>query len=168
MMGAPGRKPPHAVIAALSPSAVALEAVGGCRNCSLPASSEAAAICAGMPRNWMTAALAKWGRNEQAMRGIKYALWVEAAGLASKECWKLEPGRPLLETMATMAAEEFSAPARPDGLPARIPEAEKAQRMGMTRSRWYRTWRDRYQMVAALPEQWLAEAGSYIMRRQAA
>jgi hypothetical protein len=121
-----------------------------------------------MPPRWLFAAMAKWGGDDKARAGLKAALWNEAAGMAVEEGWRLRRGVPLLETMAIMAVEEFMAPERPDGLPNRIPDQEKARRMDLRRNNWCKTWRPRYDRLAAMPHEWLSEAASYIYRRQAA
>ena len=161
-------KAPWRVIASMSPGSVAVSAGSGNVRGGLPAASESAALCAGMQRCWLLAARARLGCCEDAIHDLKYALWAEAAGLAVEHGWTVRRGVPVLETLSELAREEFLMPACANGLPARIPEIDKAQRMNMTERAWHKTWKARYALLAELPWLWLAEAERYIIRRQQA
>ncbi len=161
--------PPWKVVANLSTSAVTGRYVG-CRGGAtsrnaLANSSEAAALCSGMPEKWFYAALAKWGGLSVAKSILVTLLALEVQKMAASAGWRKQSPH-IFETLAQIAVDEFLMPARPDGLPGRIKEQEKAGRMAVTSNAWHRTWKQRYMPVAALLESWLSSADSYIRRRQ--
>lgn len=50
---------------------------------SITASSEAAALCAGMPENWFCAATAKWGDLDAAKNALVQLLTIEVQNMAA-------------------------------------------------------------------------------------
>lgn len=124
----------------------------------------AAALCAGMPRRWYLAARLKWCLDWSVANELEYMLWVEAAGIAAKEKWRIPTGKYYVRKMAGLAIAEV-------GDPARYSRPEhwhiKAQWLGTGKSQWFGTWERRYNAIYEELDDWCSRAKSYLYRRQA-
>lgn len=122
----------------------------------------AAAFCAGnMDQRWYNAARLKYALDWSGATALEYAVWIEAAGLAAREKWKIPTGREYVRKMAGLAIAETAAPTRYNH------NAIKIAWMGCDQSQWSRVWSKRYNAIFAIPNDWASEALRHVEKRLA-
>lgn len=138
------------------------------------APSDAAAMCAGMPEEWLNAARYKWALDESVRKWLRIRLWMHAMELAQKERWQTKrlkiEGKELTLVMAEVALDEMADPTLAGN---RWQGTERWQKLGnrlgvKSRNAWYATWGPKYDRVFGMLEDWSNSAYRYVAHRQAA
>lgn len=101
----------------------------------------AAGMCSGMPQLWYHAARLKWADDWSGANDLEYHLWVKAVDICTQEGWKVPPGREYLRRMAGLAIAEVALPSKFTG------DVQRAEFLGMDKSRFCRVWKKRYWKV---------------------
>lgn len=122
--------------------------------------STAAALSAGMKRRYYLAARLKWALDWSVANELEYMLWVEAAGIAHDEKWRIPTGRSYVRRMAGLAIAEMADPKRWRDA------QQKAEWMGVSKSQFSRVWEKRYNAVYEELESWTGRAFGYLIGRQ--
>jgi hypothetical protein len=135
---------------------------------------DAAAMCAGMPDEWLNAARYKWALDESVRKWLRIRLWMYAMELAQKERWQTKrlkvEGKELTLVMAELALDEMADPT----LAANHWEGkERWQKLGgrlgvKSRNAWYTTWGPKYDRIFGMLEDWANCAYRHVARQQAA
>lgn len=120
----------------------------------------AAGLCSGMKRKWYLAARLKWGLDWSVANELEYLVWIEAAGLAARGKWKIPKGKEHVRKMAGLAIAELADPMR-----WKL-DTDKADWMGVHKSQFSRTWKEKYNAMYSLLDDWSNAAYSYVMMKQ--
>jgi len=135
--------------------------------------SDAAAICAGLWRKCYLAGRVYNGRDYSSIQRLESYLYVEAAGLAADEGWKMKGfvGVPVLRALSQLAVVEMLDPAPYKG---HVGEAARVAWFGShikvksdrVWPMWERTWRKRYQALYQILERWVSVADGHVWHNQ--
>lgn len=144
--------------------------------------SELAGLLAGLNREQMLFALAKYCGDEQSLRELWAHVYSYAAGLAGRQKWKIVKGKPIVSEMSRMAVYEVVSPGRctkchGTGLLVnractscsgtgfmRVSGRKLAECAGVDERRWRECWKDRYEQIVKYI-QGLDSAVNITMRR---
>lgn len=148
---------PIRVMAKLTEQTPKFDGVGGINEYDI---ATCAALCRGIPRPAYLAARLKWCLDWSVANELEYLLWVEAAGLAAKERWRVPKGKEYVRRMSGLAIAETADPKH------WITQTSRAEFMGIGVSEWSRVWRERYEGVYGLLSDWTDDAYRTIQRAQ--
>jgi hypothetical protein len=127
--------------------------------------SELAGLLAGLSREQMLFALAKYCGDEKSLRELWAHVYSYAAGLAGRQKWKIVRGKPIVSEMSRMAVYEVVSPGRCSkcrgtGLLVnractscsgtgfvRVSGRKLAECAGVDERRWRECWKDRYEQI---------------------
>lgn len=127
--------------------------------------SELAGLMAGLNREQMLFAMAKYCGDEQSLRELWAHVYSYAAGLAGKQGWKIIKGKPIVSEMSRMAVYEVVSPGRcvkcrGTGLLVnractscsgtgfkRVSGRKLADCAGVDERQWRTCWKDRYELI---------------------
>lgn len=133
------------------------DGVGGLNEYDL---ATCAALCRGIPRPAYLSARLTWCLDWSVATELEYLLWVEAAGLAARERWRIPKGREYVRRMSGLAIAETADPKRWKD------QISRATFVGIGESEWSRTWRERYEGVFGILRDWNDDAYRAIQRAQ--
>ena len=119
-----------------------------------------AALCRGLPRSAYLSARLVWCLDWSVANELEYLLWVEAAGLAARERWRIPKGREYVRRMSGLAIAESADPK------VWKFSSQRAGFVGVSESEWSRTWRPRYEAVYGILIDWTSDAYRAIQRAQ--
>jgi len=126
--------------------------------------SDAAGMCAGLRRKCFLAARVFAGRDASSIMRLEAYLYVDAAGLASRERWTLCVGQPTLKVLSQLAIGEWLDPAMFMSEAAKVAYFGSHIRVAEHRvwPMWIRTWRPRYVAIYQILEVWHSVSESHV------
>lgn len=133
---------------------------------------DAAALCAGMPEEWIKAARYKWALDDTVRDWLRIRLWMAAMELAQRERWqtkRLKCKTDVTLAMAECVLDEVADP-QLNGAAwgnSRAKWRKIGGRFGVQSERaWHDTWRDKYTALYNVFDDWSGRAYRHVQKSQ--
>lgn len=101
-------------------------------------------VSARMPRHWWYSLRIKCFDDWSGANYLEHHLWMVASQMARREQWNIPIGREVVRKMAGLAIAEMADPSR---FKHDAAWQIRAAWLGVSKSRWFAMWRDRYDMI---------------------
>lgn len=150
---------PEDVFAALAPGVPEWLGSAGRGGKARLTRAEASAYCQGMPRKWYLAARLKYSLDMSVVGALDYLVWDAGVVLAVKHKWRVPRGEQFLRRMGWLVLFELLAPER---FRSESAWQLRAAFLGVSKSRWFACWAQRYEEVFREVDEWVNRAYRWV------